>query len=117
MVVYRVFVHQLPQKTADFRKPQQNLIYKSGRLHKSREKKSIGYCLFSWFNDWKLYSYSSQGFNRDSYWLANGLNDTNEDDEAFVSYSPAPLDTFFVKNVTKGGSADEAGLKSGMCFV
>ncbi|XP_066921438.1 rho GTPase-activating protein 23-like isoform X2 [Clytia hemisphaerica] len=54
-----------------------------------------------------------RGFNRDSYWLANGLNDANDDDEAFVSYAPAPLDTFFVKNVTKGGSADEAGLKSG----
>ena len=55
-----------------------------------------------------------KGFNRDSYWLANGLNDSNDDDDAFVPYSPAPLDTFFVKSVASGGSADDAGLKSGM---
>lgn len=55
-----------------------------------------------------------KGFDRDSYWLANGLNDCEDDeDEAFVPYKPSPLDTFFVKSVTPGGSADSAGLKSG----
>ena len=60
-----------------------------------------------------------QGFDRDSCWLANGLNDNDDevndaDDEAFVPSAPAPLDTFFVKSVSQGGSAHEAGLKSGM---
>ena len=65
-----------------------------------------------------------QCFDRDSCWLANGLNDNDDDDdndevndaddEAFVPSAPAPLDTFFVKSVSQGGSAHEAGLKSGM---
>ena len=47
----------------------------------------------------------------------NDENDDDIDDEAFVACAPAPLDTFFVKSVSQGGSAHEAGLKSGMWCV
>lgn len=56
-------------------------------------------------------SKNEKGFNRNSYWTDQGLTG---DDDAFSSQTqPPPLDTFFIKTVTPGSTADRAGLRSG----